>query len=144
MACGLCYLRLLTEALVPYLSYTLSNIHEVAAHDNDVFGQQFCNGDESGAGTAQFGHQGHRFTSAAAKLALHFEGADTVHLVAEEIDTIRQFMRERIDVDERTANGKLPGLVDIIGALEAELEKRLFDELQVNLLPYPNLQRALV
>ena len=45
---------------------------------------------------------------------MYLEGSDAINFVAKEIDSIREFMREGIDIDDASSNGKLPRFVNII------------------------------
>ncbi|MPM99629.1 hypothetical protein SDC9_146821 [bioreactor metagenome] len=48
------------------------------------------------------------------KLALDVKAADGFHFVAKEIDTIGQFVRKRKNVQDTSACGVLPRLVNVI------------------------------
>ena len=89
----------------------------------------------------QLRHNGDALLTVAAELAVHLEGAYAVHLVAKEVDAVRQFMREGIDVDDAAAHSELPRLIDIIGLVEAKAEQHLLHEHNVNMLPHIEGQR---
>ena len=74
---------------------------------------------------------------------MYLEGADAVHLVAEEIDAIRQFAREGKDVDDAATHSKLAWLIHIVGAMEAEGKQRLLHEHDIHLFAHAQIQRLL-
>ena len=71
---------------------------------------------------------------------MYLEGADAVHLVAEEVDAVGQLAGEGLDVDDAAAHGELTGLIDVVGALEAEGKQRLLDKHDIDALPHPERQ----
>ena len=61
-------------------------------------------------------------------LSFGLEGADALHLVAEEVDAVGVFGGEGEDVDDAAAQGVLSGFVDVVDALEAVAVEDFGDE----------------
>ena len=59
------------------------------------------------------------------ELVLHLKRADGVDIVAKEVDTIRKFAAEGVDVEDGATQRKLSWLVDVVHLVEAKLAKRL-------------------
>ena len=57
------------------------------------------------------------------QLVLYIELADTLYLVAEEIQTERYVVAVTVDIDNRTANGILTGLEHKVHALKAQVRE---------------------
>ena len=57
------------------------------------------------------------------QLVFHLESTDGVDIVAEEINTVGILTTKGINVENRTAKGKLPWLIDIIHLTEAKVTK---------------------
>ena len=63
-----------------------------------------------------------------AELRVHVKGADAVHIIPEEVNSIRKLATEGIYVKNASAHGKLPRLIDIIHTVETQAEKRFLHE----------------
>ena len=135
---------LLRESLLPYLSDALCHVGEVLGHEHGIVGQQGGQGDGVLVLAAEFRHQGNGFHTLAAELALDLEGADAVDLRAEKINAKGEFAGVGEHVDERPADGKLPGFVDVVSAMEAKLQQRLLHKIEIHAFARPQLQRPLV
>ena len=75
---------------------------------------------------------------------MDLESADAVHLIAEEVYSVRQLMGEGIDVDDAASDGKLARFVNVVRLVEAEAEQRLLYKHDIYALPYSKLQRLLL
>ena len=65
------------------------------------------------------------------QLAFHLKGTEAVNFVAKEINTVGVFGREREDIDEAAAHGKLAGFVDIVHVFEAIAAQHVGNECHV-------------
>ena len=63
-----------------------------------------------------------------AELRVHVKGADAVHIIPEEVNSIRKLATEGIYVKNASAHGKLPRLIDIIHTVESKAEKGFLHE----------------
>ena len=63
----------------------------------------------------QFRNDLHPFQLLIRKLCLHLKRADSLDVVAEEVDTERQLIRVGIDIYDAAAHGKLSRFVDVVG-----------------------------
>ena len=88
-------------------------------------------------------HNGDALLAVATELTMHLEGADAVHLVAKEVDAVRQLAGEGPSIDDAAAHGKLTGLVHIVCLAEAEAEQRLLHEHQVHAFSHTKTERLL-
>ena len=61
------------------------------------------------------------------QLVFHLESTDRVDIVAEEVNTVGILTTKGINVENRTAKGKLSWLIDIIHLTEAKVTKGLRD-----------------
>src|SRR5690606_25535260 len=77
------------------------------------------------------------------KLRFDIKGPDTFNLITKELDTIGKVIREREDIDDSTANGKLSWLINEIYTFEIVFIKELIDEINAELNILRNLQRVL-
>ena len=57
------------------------------------------------------------------QLVFHLESTDRVDIVAEEVNTVGILTTKGINVENRTAKGKLPWLIDIIHLTETKVTK---------------------
>ena len=135
---------LLREAVVVYLLDGRTKVETVFHHEQSVFGQKrrerllfFCE-------LRQFGHDAHLLFRVLRELVRHLERAYSVYLVAEEVDAERQLRRVRVDVDDASAHGELPRLVDIVDLLEAELAHLASKVGKVDDVAHGNVDGALV
>ena len=71
----------------------------------------------------------------AGELTLGVEEADRLHLITDEVDPHRQVLRVGVDVDQTTADGKLPRHIDVVRLLEAQRPEPLAERLPLILLP---------
>ena len=112
----------MAEPLIISLFYRVAKEKEVLHNEHRIVRQELKEALSTEVLVVHFGHDGDTFLTVAAKLAVHLERADAIHLVAKEIYAIRQFVRERPDVNDTTTNCKLPRLIDIVSPVEAEAE----------------------
>ena len=77
------------------------------------------------------------------ELGLNIEGADSLHLISKEVNTIGIFAREGEDVEDTTAHGVLPRLIDVIDPLESVAVQDIGHEHIVQLLARMDLKRVL-
>src|SRR5690606_15594851 len=77
------------------------------------------------------------------KLRFNIKGSDTFNFITKKLNTIWEVIGEREDIDDSTANGKLPWFIDEIYTFEIVLIEELIDEINAELNILRNLQRVL-
>ena len=77
------------------------------------------------------------------ELGLNIEGTDSLYLISKEVNTIGIFAREGEDVEDTTAHGVLPRLINIIDPLESVAVQNIGHEHIVQLLARMDLKRVL-
>ena len=135
---------LLREAVVVYLLDGRTKVEAVFHHKQSVFGQKRRKRLLLLGELRQFGHDAHLLFRVLRELVCHLERAYGVYLVAEEVDAERQLRRVRVDVDDASAHGELPRLVDIVDLLEAELAHLASKVGKVDDVAHGNVDGALV
>ena len=93
---------------------------------------------------AEVGHDDHALLLLLGQLRLHLEGAQALHLVAEEVDAEGVFAGEGKYVDDAASDGILAGFIDIVGMLKAVAVEHLGDERHVHLLAHVEGKRLLL
>ena len=134
-----------SERLVVHLLDALAQPEEVAHGQHGISGQEVEEGDHASRAlllevVAEVGHDDDAVLPVLRQLRLYLEGADALHLVAEEVDAVGILRGEGEDVDDAAAHGILAGFVDIIHALEAVAVQHLGDEGHVHPLVGVQLQ----
>ena len=95
------------------------NIGKILHNEHAVFRQKLQKRNLFSGQRGQFGHDFCLVPSVFRQLVLHFKGANGVDFPPEEVDTERIFATERIDIENASTHGKLPGLVNIVHFLKA-------------------------
>ena len=119
---------LLKESLVENLLHRLAHILLVLYDELRGGRQEF---EEALAVFRLFGKLGYDAylgEALLAELRVHVKGADAVHIIPEEVNSIRELATEGIYVKNASAHGKLPRLIDIIHTVETQAEKRFLHE----------------
>ena len=119
----------------------MGNLEDAFAHplyilagDDGRRGQELHERDAACLVLAETGCNGDLCQALFRELRVDLEGAERVDLVAEEVDTIGVLGRIAEDVEDGAAHGKLPGLIDIIDALETSVDKHIGHKFRIDLL----------
>ena len=96
------------------------------------------------ADSRQFRHNLHPVALVLRQLRLDLEGTDGVDVVAEEIDTERQFTAERIDVEDTAAQSELARFIDIVNLAESQFTQGIHGTVDIHRLALPQHQHPLV
>ncbi len=130
-----------------YLTDAFSQPHEVACKEHRICRQEV--GERHHAASValrhvlvEVGEDGYALFLVKRYLALHLEGSDARHLIAEEVDAERIFRRIGEHVDDATAFGILSRLIDVVGQLEPIAAQHVGDELHVDFLAHVERQRV--
>ena len=76
-----------------------------------------------------------------AQLILHIKGTYAVHLIAEEINAVRQLTGIGIDIQQTASQGELSGLIHIVHTQESHIEERLLYIHDVTGIPHAQFER---
>ncbi len=84
---------------------------------------------------SQFRNNLYTITAILRQLILHLERTNGVNIVTEEIDTIRILATVRIDIEDRTAKGKLSWFIDIVNLTKPKLPEAFLHLSHIDGLP---------
>ena len=76
------------------------------------------------------------------ELCFDIEGTDTFNVVAEEVETVRQFVGKGKNIENGAADGKLPRFVDIVHLLKTEFTQLFLRFRQVGCSAAPEMERT--
>ena len=120
------------------------DVEKIARNEHRVGGQEIKKRHFPLLSVCQLGHDLRLFAAFLRQLILNFKRADGVDFVAKEVDAERQFVAVAVDIEYRTANGKLTRFIDIVGLLKSVVTQLLFQLNDVGGLPHAQRQERCI